>query len=1096
MSRLVSLLGLLLIVVPFPVQAQVARRPFLFKDSRAELAQSLARGEKDVLLVIASMPGRNGEVADVVERLGGTVQYREDEVDYLRARVPLEGISELTALPALHSLDVSLPHGRPRAFALADGSAPADAHLPRAAAHVGSTVSGADRLHPQKAGPLRLPDTVPADTAWPPVLTDRPLTHRYHPWQDVRALEYLEANPAYDGRGVKIGMIDMNPDPLLPELQIARDLDGNPIPKIVVFETAMDMREEDDGRWLHMDDVVEAVSGTFTYRDSTYTAPRDGRFRIALFDESNEDQQQGDALEGDVNRDGNPEGSSRLFAVLWSKETGEVWVDTDQDLDLSDEEGLGEYNDSGTFGVFGTDDPETPVRETVGFGIQIEEDRHLVALNLGAARHASLVVGAALGSRGEEGRFDGMAPGAQLISVSEGGAAYGQTESTIETAKHGADVIYFEQSSYITRTYLPRDGRLVPTVIGERLVERYGPSILSPTHNYPIVGAIDDIVLGKGVMGIGGHESKENFFLNHGVRVKHEDNLLITGGYGPMGDGTLKPDIISPSNYVSTGQGFLEGTAIPGLFELPPGYTIAGGTSTATPTAAGAVALLISGAKQAGLDYDAHKVKWAVTRGARWVPHIAAYKQGNGVVNVSRAWEILKALDAGESMVEITSRAQVQHPYSHMLPTPHQGVSIYERDGWNKGDRDQRIITFTRTSGPRRSMTFDVSWTGNELGTFSSPLSVTLPLDTPVEFPVTVAPKDHGVHTAHLTLSHPEVTGYAYRAAATVIAPRELTASNNFADEATLEVPRPGITSLFYRVPEGTAALMVNLEWKEREVRLDISAPDTRQVRRESLDRESGVVQVIGHPMPGVWEIRLSDIADTQSFDWKQAKKAEPVPPTPATLVVSALAAEVAVMDGEENDSLQDIWLTNRMASFTGGAVTTAMASGRQEHLEITEGEQKVFQVEVLPGSSALMARTSGISDQNADLDLYVFDCTDEEKGCEAARVDGDPIGDEMVLVENPEAGLWKIVVDGFRVPSQKTVFTYLDAVLNPVYGTVSSTDLPQEREPGDRWMGRVRSWIAPSSLQEGREAMAMTRIRGEVEGGFFTLSLLPLSPP
>ena len=46
----------------------------------------------------------------------------------------------------------------------------------------------------------------------------------------------------------------------------------------------------------------------------------------------------------------------------------------------------------------------------------------------------------------------------------------------------------------------------------------------------------------------------------------------------------LKPDVIAPSNYVSTGRGFIEGTAIPGLMQLPPGYSIAGGTSTATPT--------------------------------------------------------------------------------------------------------------------------------------------------------------------------------------------------------------------------------------------------------------------------------------------------------------------------------------------------------------------------------------------------------------------------------------------------------------------------------------------------------------------------------
>ena len=42
--------------------AEVPRRPFLFKDARGELAQARARGEKDVLLVIASMRGKNTNV--------------------------------------------------------------------------------------------------------------------------------------------------------------------------------------------------------------------------------------------------------------------------------------------------------------------------------------------------------------------------------------------------------------------------------------------------------------------------------------------------------------------------------------------------------------------------------------------------------------------------------------------------------------------------------------------------------------------------------------------------------------------------------------------------------------------------------------------------------------------------------------------------------------------------------------------------------------------------------------------------------------------------------------------------------------------------
>jgi hypothetical protein len=736
------------------------------------------------------------------------------------------------------------------------------------------------------------------------VLTDEPLRNRYSPLGDMRALEFREQNPTYDGRGVTIAMIDMNPDMLLPELQTAMSMDGQPIPKIAIYQTALDGDEEDDGRWLRMDDMVEASAGSFVYRDSTYQAPRDGVFRIAMFDEAHADTTGtfgNRGLDQDVNRDGNPEGSTRLFAVLWDESSGDVWVDTNQDRSFTDETMLGEYNERPVFGIFGTDKPDTPVRESIGFGVEIDEGKKKVSLNLGVASHASLVVGAAVGSRGEAGRFDGMAPGAQLASVSEGGSSYGQTEATILAARHDqVDVIYFEQSSNITHTYLLRDGRLVPSVIADRLVERYGPSIVSPTHNFPVLGAIDDIVMGRGVIGIGGHESKDNFFMNHGVRVEHDDNLLITGGYGPMGNGDLKPDIISPSNYVSTWLGFQEGRAIPGLFQLPPGYTIAGGTSTATPTSAGGVALLISAARQAGVPVDAHRLKYAITRSARWVPHIAAYKQGNGVFNVGAAWEILQELGAGGLTVDIESRASVKTPYSHMLPDPNVGVGLFERSGWDVGDREERAVTLTRTSGPSGSMTFDVSWAGNGHGTFSAPLTVTLPLNSPVEFPVTVAPKEHGVHTAHLTLSHDDVTGYAFRMLATIVAAEKLTARNAYSVKKETEVTRPGMQSFFFDVPEGVAALRLDLGWKERAVAMAVVRPDTRYHRAGMVPGGSGITQVVTDPMPGTWEVRLADIADTRTFDWEQAKKKEPVPPTPATLTVSALAAEISVVsDGE-----------------------------------------------------------------------------------------------------------------------------------------------------------------------------------------------------
>src|SRR5690348_16766073 len=71
------------------------RRPFLFKDARGELAAARARGEDSVTLVVAAMPGASARAAARVARLGGTVRYREDAVDYLRVRIPVDSVEAL-----------------------------------------------------------------------------------------------------------------------------------------------------------------------------------------------------------------------------------------------------------------------------------------------------------------------------------------------------------------------------------------------------------------------------------------------------------------------------------------------------------------------------------------------------------------------------------------------------------------------------------------------------------------------------------------------------------------------------------------------------------------------------------------------------------------------------------------------------------------------------------------------------------------------------------------------------------------------------------------------------------------------------------------
>ncbi|MEP7384470.1 MAG: S8 family serine peptidase, partial [Gemmatimonadota bacterium] len=942
------------------------RRPFLYKDARGELAAARARGDSGVTLVVAAMPGTNAKAAALARRLGGTVRYRDDDVDYLRVHLPIDSVDRLVGDPLIHSADVSIS-GMSRAFGRADQTVP--------------DASAAQTGWPSSAG---AETTLPFDPAvgtrwgwggtrdttkrgWPPPLPETPLTNRYDPLSDMGAIEWRRANPTFDGRGAGIAIIDQNFDALLPELQVATTIDGKPTRKIVGYQTAVDIDDENDGQWLRMNDSVRAdAGGSFTYKGTAYTAPAAGTYRIALLDEAVFDSLNRAGIEKDLNRDGNPKGSSRLFAVLWNEASNDVWLDTDQDHDFRDEKGYTDYATRPEFGVLGTDNPATPVRESVSYAVQTDRTRKLVSLNFGVASHASLVVGAATASRGTAGRFDGVAPGALLVNVAEGGSAYGQTEAVIIAMKHPAvDVIFMEQSSLIARNYLLFDGRLVPTVIYGRLIAKYKKPIVIPTHNYAVLAAIDDYALAPGAISVGAHESKANFMANHGVRVALDDNLLVTGGYGPMGNGAAKPDIIAPSNYVSTGRGFLEGTAIAGLMQLPPGYNIAGGTSTATPTTAGAVALLISAARQSGVSFDAYRLRQALMTSGRWIGHLPSYKQGNGVVNIAGAWEALKAMDTVRTPIAIVSSAPVRHATSQLLAEPGMGVGIFEREGWAAGDTGTRVITFTRTTGPRTPLTFGLGWMGNDRGTFSSASSVILPLNRPVAVPVRIAPTSSGVHSAMVTLDYAGSPGIEYRTQATIVAAQLLASDSGYKAQEKIEIPRPGMMHLYYRVPSGVSALRVDVASSKRKPAVSIMRPDTRTVSAIGPTGGSGsgtsgsgasgstATYWVSEPVAGTWEIRLQDVEDTRTFDWQQAKIDSAVPPTPVTVTVTALGASAAgTLAADGTGGGFDLSLTNAYGVLPqAAAIGLPMGAARRARGDLSPRAQQVFDIDVPAGT-------------------------------------------------------------------------------------------------------------------------------------------------
>src|SRR6185369_9855506 len=271
-----------------------------------------------------------------------------------------------------------------------------------------------------------------------------------------------------------------------------------------------------------------------------------------------------------------------------------------------------------------------------------------------------------------------------------------------------------------------------------------------------------------------------------------------------------------------------------------------------------------------------------------------------------------------------------------------------------------------------------------------------------------------------------------------------LNAGNKYTTQIKTEVPRPEMRSFFYDVPAGVSALRVDIDSPTREVQVAVVKPDTRTANAVRANAGAGggrggaggagaanrrSTYVVADPMPGVWEVRLSDLADVNTYDAMQAEKDEPVPPTAATLTVSAINVDVSAAQNGSNGT-RDVTIANKMATFNGSIATAIVGGARREHPTIKNGQQLTYDIDVPAGTTSLFVRTSDVADKAADLDVYVLDCTRKE--CRNPQTDSDPLGDEIVSVANPAAGKWKVVIDAPSVPSGSTTFAYTDVLFSP----------------------------------------------------------------
>ncbi|WP_111767434.1 S8 family serine peptidase [Nakamurella deserti] len=999
------------------------------------LADAEAKGEQQVTLIVATEKGETAPVADEMVALGGQVANQVDDLGYVRVQVPTAEVLKASTVTGVLAMDLNEVLMRPKP------------EPQRSDAAAGAVAA--------QAGPG----------------ADTPADNPFMPTAETGAVGFVRAHPEWDGRGVTIGIMDSGVDLDNPALQTTSTGER----KIVDWFTATDPVFDNDLTWRPM---LTAVSGpTFTFGGQQWTAPA-GAYLVNRFSES---ITAGSSPGGDVNRDGD---TTDRFGVLYDPATGDVRVDVDQDLDFTDEAVMRPYAEKFDVGHFGTDDPATDVREQMPFTVEVRKAVSLAPYNLpGTAdfvnigiiedEHGSHVAGitAANDMLGNP-NLDGAAPGATIVSAracSWGGGctAAALTDGMVELVRNRkVDVVNMSIGG------LPalNDGNNARSLLYTRLIDDYGVQLfISAGNSGPGVNTIGDPSVASDVVSVAAGISRKTWLANYGSVVRTSYGMFNFSSRGPREDGGFKPNLTAPGSAISTTPLWQPGGPVPQAgYPLPPGYQMLNGTSMASPQAAGGAALLLSAARATDRGITPAQLRRALYSSATFIKGVQAAAQGNGRMNVNKAWRLL-ARDV--EVPEYTSSAPVCTPLSGSLATPDRGQGIYNRcaagaGGLAAGTAQTYTVTVTRTVGKPGSTRHTLRWVGND-GTFSSARTVELPLGQPVDIPVRVE-GDAGIHSASLEVDDwrtPTVDFEIMNAVLVSTAPTEPAFS--VVNRGTVD--RNATRSFLVTVPEGAPALQVDLSGIATGSQTRFIAINPYGVPVESTSSLECFTNFsdpatcnpqersFSEPMAGVWEFEVESRRTSPSINnpFRLTARIQGVDVQPEVVEVAQATVGVAT---------PVTWnLTNTFGAVTVHGEGGPMGSSAASRPTIADGQTLSYEVEVPAGTTRLDVGIGGTTDQSADLDLTL-----SLNGVQVAQqADGD--SEEAVTLVNPAAGTYTAEVVGYDVPAGTTEFDYTDVFYSPTLGAVSApaTAIPLAYGATATIEGSVTANAAP---EEGRQ--------------------------
>jgi tripeptidyl-peptidase-2 len=551
------------------------------------------------------------------------------------------------------------------------------------------------------------------------------------PKEEINSAIFLRQNPQFDGRGIVVAVLDTGVDPAAPGLQVTSD--GKPklldiidttgsgdvdTSKVVTLSETEDYLFLLSGRkikipphWksynkifflgikrafeLYPEDLVKRLKDEhqkkwdrFRYQAKAKVVGKISFCKKKQKEADNDSDQTAKTLEDYKARKivlENYESKTYHGPVLDCIvfHDGKEWLACAllEDEDPFTAKVMADYKIRQEYSTFSNQD-------MLSYSFNIYNEGSRLSISVCCGSHGTHVAGILAAYHPDNSGVNGIAPGAQIVSVKIGDTRLGGMETGISVIR-GLSAVLKNKCDLINMSF-GEDVHMADvglfSALANAVVRKHGVVFVSSAGNQ---GPALSTVSAPGgttysLISVGAFVSKSMMDVDHSMRECVNEGYYTWSSRGPAYNGDFGVTIGAPGCAIAsvpafTLKGKLYGTTTilrkSRLFNtyLSRGGQLMNGTSMASPNACGGIALLLSALKNNSVEYTPERIRRAVVNTAQLMSNMDAFTQGYGLLNVLGAYDHA-----------VKYRDYRGHDVSYEIRTScgHEARGIYIREPW------------------------------------------------------------------------------------------------------------------------------------------------------------------------------------------------------------------------------------------------------------------------------------------------------------------------------------------------------------------------------------------------------------------------------